>query len=222
MPSQVKPLLLHTMDAPWRPNPLKAAILLESLRVPYEAKRWVSGSASNGVDGPVFVKINPNSRTPVLEDPNAGVLVWESGAVLHHLLRTYGTDSKFGPGPTAQDKADCDQWNQVLLATLAPAMGELAFFRKSENKEATSHFQDEIHRTLAVLNTHLGVKSPFFLGEHFTIVDMNFYPWLNISKLIGLNTEEYTHISRWLEECQSIPAIGAALKTIEKGKPAQE
>ena len=129
------------MDANWRPNPLKVAILLELLKIPYEVKKWVSGSGTKGVEGPAFTKINPYGRTPALEDINTGIVVWESGAVLEYILRTYDGENLTGPAPSGQDKVIFDEWNQVLLTGLAPAMGELAYFRGTEQREAITHFE---------------------------------------------------------------------------------
>lgn len=34
-------------------------------------------------------KINPNGRVPAIEDPNTGLNIWESGAIIEYLLETY-------------------------------------------------------------------------------------------------------------------------------------
>ena len=60
----MKPLILHAHAS--GPNPMKVAILLENLEVPYEVKLWEIGDADNGVKGPVFTKINENGRVPAL------------------------------------------------------------------------------------------------------------------------------------------------------------
>lgn len=79
MSSDIKPLTLHAHGT--GPNPYKIACALELLNVPYEVKLWQFGDAPNGVKGPNFLKINENGRVPALEDPNTGVVSWESGAV---------------------------------------------------------------------------------------------------------------------------------------------
>lgn len=217
MNKSLQPVLLHTMDAAWRPNPLKAAILLETLKIPYEVKKWVSGSGPDGVEGVNFTRINPYGRTPAVEDRNKGVIVWESGAVLEYLLRTYDTDNVAGPGPSEQDRATFDEWNQVLLTGLAPAMGELAYFRRAGNADVASHFEQQIHRSLAVIEARLGQTGGFFMGSGFTAVDMNFYPWLTLWELLGLKIDDYSSLRKWLGACESVPQVSQGLKSIEKG-----
>lgn len=205
------------MDLNWRPNPLKAAILLEHLQIPYQVKKWVSGTGAIGVEGTEFVKINPFGRTPAIEDPNNGVLVWESGAVLNHILRTYDRDNLAGPGPTEQDRAAFDEWNDVLLTGVAPLMAELAYFRRTNEAAGVQHFETQIHRSLSVIEAHLKKSESFFVGGRFTAVDINFYPWLNLCDFVNLDITAYPNLEAWLESCKSVPAVAAALETIESG-----
>ena len=41
---------------------------------------------------PPFEAITPNGRVPAIEDPNTGITLWESGAIIEYLVQTY--DSK--------------------------------------------------------------------------------------------------------------------------------
>jgi glutathione S-transferase len=218
MAKDIKPLLLHTMDLSWRPNPLKVAILLEALQIPYSAKQWISGQTDNGVEGSIFKELNPHGRTPVLEDPNTSITVWESGAVLEYVLRTYGADSAFGPGSSPQSQADFDQWNHHVLTTLAPAIGEMGFFRQQDNSQAVKHFQAAVYASVDALNTRLKEKGKFLMGEHFTVLDMNAFPWLGLMPLLGLSTASYPEVERWLRLCQAETVIESAMKKIEAGQ----
>lgn len=84
MSGNTKPLTLHAHAS--GPNPIKIAIALEALGVPYEVKLWDFGDdATKGVKGKAFLAINENGRVPALEDPNTGVVSWESGAILNYM-----------------------------------------------------------------------------------------------------------------------------------------
>ena len=122
--SSIKPLILHAHGT--GPNPYKVAAALEFLQLPYEVKLWQFGDAKNGVKGSDFLKINENGRVPALEDPNTGVISWESGAVMNYIRRVYDKQNKLGPRSTSeQDIVDFEKWEYFLLSTLGPMMGKV-------------------------------------------------------------------------------------------------
>lgn len=129
MGSGMKPLLLHAHHN--GPNPIKIAIALEYLQIPYEVEIWEGGDdPKKGVKGERFLKINENGRVPALEDPNNGVVSWESGAIMNYILRNYDPKNKMGPrGNTEQDRVDFDKWQYFLVTTLAPFSGQCNWFR---------------------------------------------------------------------------------------------
>lgn len=124
-----KPLLLHAH--PGGPNPLKIAIALEFLKVPYDLKIWVFGDDPHkGVKGTDFLKINENGRVPALEDPNTGVVAWESGAIMNYIRRVYDKQNVLGPKESGeQAQVDFDKWEYFLLTTLGPMTGQLNWFK---------------------------------------------------------------------------------------------
>ena len=123
MSSSTKPLVLHAHGT--GPNPYKIAAALEFLGLPYEVKLWQFGDAPNGVKGPEFLKINENGRVPAVEDPNTGVVSWESGACMNYLLRVYDKEDKLGPkGDDEQARVDFDKWTFFLVSSLGPMMGQ--------------------------------------------------------------------------------------------------
>jgi len=119
-----KPLTLHAHAT--GPNPIKIAMALEFLQVPYTIKMWDFGDdPEKGVKGTAFTKINENGRVPALEDPNTGVVSWESGAVMNYLRRVYDKGGKLGArGESEQDVVDLEKWEYFLLSTLGPMTGK--------------------------------------------------------------------------------------------------
>lgn len=129
MAAHMKLVILHAHAT--GPNPIKVAMALESLKVPYTIKMWdFSDDPSTGVKGTAFLKINENGRVPALEDPNTGVVSWESGACMNYIRRVYDKGNTIGPpGDSAQELVDFEKWEYFLLSTLGPMTGQTNWFR---------------------------------------------------------------------------------------------
>lgn len=129
MAAHIKPLILHAHAT--GPNPIKIAIALESLNIPFIVKSWdFSDEPNKGVKSAEFLKINENGRVPALEDPNTDVVSWESGACMNYVRRVYDTGNKIGPsGGSGQDLVDFEKWEYFLLTTLGPMTGQVNWFR---------------------------------------------------------------------------------------------
>lgn len=135
MSTQLEALTLHAHAT--GPNPIKIAIVLEYLSVPYKIKMWEFGDDPvKGVKGAAFLKINENGRVPALEDPNTGVVSWESGACINYLRRQYdrngtilGPRGVSGGSAKAQDIVDFEKWEYFLLTTLGPMTGQTNWYR---------------------------------------------------------------------------------------------
>jgi hypothetical protein len=125
----MQPLNLHAHAT--GPNPIKLAIALEALSLPYNIQQWDFGDdPQKGVKGETFLRINENGRVPALEDPNTGVVSWESGACMNYLRRVYDKSNLLGPvGDSEQDKVDFEKWEYFLLTTLGPMTGQTNWFR---------------------------------------------------------------------------------------------
>lgn len=127
MPTQ--PLILHAHAT--GPNPIKIAIALEALKLPYRIQQWEFGDhPERGVKGAAFLKINENGRVPAIEDPNTGVVSWESGACMNYVRRVYDQQQHIGPvSQKEQDVVDFEKWEYFLLTTLGPMTGQTNWFR---------------------------------------------------------------------------------------------
>src|SRR4051812_39387587 len=91
--ANIKPIKLYGDGGP---NPPKVQILLEELGLPHEviSVPWAD------IKKPEYTAINPNGRIPSIQDPNTGITLWESGAIIEYLIDKYDTDHKlsFEPG----------------------------------------------------------------------------------------------------------------------------
>lgn len=111
--SSVKPITIHAHKG--GPNPWKVVLLLEELNVPYQNKFH----EFDQLHKEPFESLNPNGRTPVIEDPNTGITLWESGAILEYLIETYDKSHTF-TYTSAPEKFYLQQWLHFQVSGQGP------------------------------------------------------------------------------------------------------
>ncbi|KAI4094518.1 MAG: hypothetical protein LQ339_007479 [Xanthoria mediterranea] len=221
----MKPLLLHGHTA--GPNPYKVRLVLEYLQLPYEHKIWVLGDGPNGVKSAEFLKINENGRVPALEDPNTGVVSWESQAVINYLLRVYDKSHTLSPGPDAseQERVDYDKWTAFLTTTFGPMMGQrnwYVHFNGSDNPDAKKRYEEQCLRCFGVLEGQLAKSDgKSVLPSGFSAVDCHFWPWLRQYGFAQLDVSKYTMFLKWFKGIEGRPEVKRIDERIAKEKEAQ-
>ncbi|CAG8120194.1 unnamed protein product [Penicillium olsonii] len=202
MAGHIKPLTLHAHSS--GPNPVKVAMALEALHIPYEVKQWEFGpDPKKGVKGETYLKINENGRVPAIEDPNTGVTAWESGACMNYIRRVYDKGNVIGPsGDSAQDLVDFEKWEYFLLSTLGPMMGQTNWFKHfnaEKNENALERYTAQAYRCYDVLEGQLkksGGES--IIPGRVTAVDYHFEPWVRSYSFAGLSLDNHPLIFKWL------------------------
>jgi glutathione S-transferase len=124
--TSLKPIILYASGP--SPNPHKPAILLEELGLPwtYHHVNIVNGE----VKAEPYISINPNGRLPSIEDPNTGIKIWESGAIIEYLIETYDQSHKFH-SEEGQKKWDEKSWLFFQASGQGPYFGQKVWFDKS-------------------------------------------------------------------------------------------
>nr|AIL25479.1 Ure2p7 [Exophiala pisciphila] len=223
----VKSLLLHAHDA--GPNPFKIAMALEFLKVPYHVKMWEFGDdPQKGVNSATFLKINENGRVPALEDPNTGVVSWESGAIMNYVRRVYDKAGKLGPkSSNEQDIVDLEKWEQFLLTTLGPMTGQVSWFKNYnalKNEDALNRYCEQTFRCYRVFEEQLRKSGGETVlgGSRVTSVDLHFQAWVKKHEVVGLSLENYPLIDKWLARISALPEVKAAYKKLGDAPKAGE
>ena len=210
------------------PNPLKVAIVLQYLHVPYEVKIWEFGDdPRRGVKGEDYAQISPNGRVPAVQDPNTGVLVWESGAIINYLKRQYDTDRILGPkDPNPQAQADLEQWEYLLLTTLGPMTGQLVWFtyyNVQKNEDAIERYRKQVYRCYDVLEGLLERSGGIgILPCGITSVDCHYEPWIRPVEYIGVSLQGHPRIQRWLRNMCEELAVKDAYQSIKDATALQD
>lgn len=216
MTSQLKPIKVWGKGGP---NPPKIYMVLEELGLPYEG---VSISFP-ALKEPDFLKINPNGRMPAIHDPNTGLTLWESGAIVEYLVERYDSESnpKLGFPRGSPEAALARQWLFFQVSGQGPYYGQAVFFFKYQpNPEAHERFVKEMHRVTSVLEGWLaerkkeagpGGDGPWLVGDRYSYADLSFVGWQHIiTKVIGedkFKPDDYPTVKEWLDKMQARQAI---------------
>ncbi|KAH8891191.1 glutathione S-transferase [Thozetella sp. PMI_491] len=218
--ASIKPLLLHAHST--GPNPIKIAIALEMLKVPYNLQLWQLGdNPENGVKSAKFLKITPNGRVPALEDPNTGVVSWESGAIMNYIRRMYDKENLLGPRDSGeQGIVDFEKWEYFLLTTLGPMTGQTNWFRRyhhTQNEDALNRYVEQTTYYYGVFEGQLKTtEGESVLPGGITAVDLHFLPWLNQHDVAGLSLEPYPNITKWLKKMLGLAEVQRAFQRIKE------
>ena len=197
------------------PNPMKIALLLEELGLPYEA---VPVDTRQGAQfAPAFLAVNPNAKVPAITDGE--VTVFDSNAILLYLAER---EQKFFPSMAqAKERGAALSWLLFIASGIGPFSGQSVHFRHAapEPKEyALNRYDYEAHRHWGVLEKRLS-QHTFMLGNDYSIVDMALWGWARMLPYV-LGTGEatwtqYPNIKRLLDAVNARPAAqrAEALKT---------
>jgi GST-like protein len=189
------------------PNPRKVALLLEELGLPYEVVPIDTRKGEQFT--PAFRAINPNSKTPALEDGDAKV--FDSNAILLYLAEKTG---RFLPANTPVARGELLSWLMFVATGIGPYSGQAVHFKHvaPEQKEYPSkRYNYEAERHWAILDERLA-KRRYMVGDTYTIVDMAVWGWAAaVPFIFGEGAwDSRLNVKRLLDEINTRPAAARA------------
>ena len=213
------PLQLYSLGTP---NGVKIAVMLEELLAlgkrdaAYDIHFVKIGKGEQF--GSDFVKLNPNSKIPVLLDqskePNQ--TVFESCAILFYLAEKYGA---FLPQDPAE-RMECLSWlfwQESSASFLGGGFGHFYKYAPYPMEYPINRYTMESKRQLDVLNRHLAERE-YMCASGYSIADIAIWSWygqLAMGDVYNaeefLNTEIYTHVLRWAKEIKQREAVQKGL-----------
>lgn len=206
MSSQLKPIILWGgVDGP---NPPKVAMLLEELNLPWTPKYI----PLTDLKTPEYEKINPNGRLPSIEDPNTGITIWESGAILEYLIAEYDKTHILSFPAGTPEFYNAKQWLTFQVSGQGPYYGQIYYFRRYHPENVPSvinRFINEARRVSAVLDKHLATHS-YIVGDKYTYVDIAWLPWQSVVAMADEAfdpAKEFPHVQAWLDRLRARPAV---------------
>jgi GST-like protein len=185
------------------PNPLKVALLLEELGLPYEVVPVDTRKGEQHT--PAFKALNPNAKTPALEDGDAKV--FDSNAILLYLAEKTG---RFLGDNTPVARGELFSWLMFVATGIGPYSGQAVHFKHvaPEPKEyPQKRYNFEADRHWGVLNDHLA-KRRYMVADTYTIVDMAVWGWARaIPFIFGEGAwDTRPNVKRLLDEISARPA----------------
>jgi glutathione S-transferase len=182
-------------------NSYKVRLLLAQLGIPCEIVEVdILKSESRTAE---FLKINPNGRTPVLDDN--GFILAESNAILVYLAK--GT--KFLP-EDRQKFALVFQWMFFEQYSHEPFIATSRFWiqHKPESPEKTALLaskRDGGWAALKLMEGHLA-KNNFFVGD-YSIADIALFAYTHVAHEGGFPLDEFPRIQAWIEGMKAQPGF---------------
>ncbi len=215
--------ILQYTDIPQGPNPWKTAIMLEELGVEYEHKQLQFPEMKQEP----FESVNPNGRVPAIVDPNTGVTMWESGAIIEYLVETYDKDKKFSYD-SSPEKWLTKTWLHFQMSGQGPYFGQKAWFSMFHPEKipsAIERYEKEVKRVVGVIDRHLKKNgTEYLVGDKCTYADLAFIPWNTFIPNFGLDVDvakEYPNFHAWNDRLTARPAVKKVLEAWGKAKAQQ-
>ncbi|EKG09914.1 Glutathione S-transferase [Macrophomina phaseolina MS6] len=206
--SSLKPIVLYSHAS--GPNPWKVAIVLEELNLPYETKFLEFPQMKQEP----FESLNPNGRVPAIEDPNTGVKLFESGAIIEYLIETYDQSATLHYASSPEKFLE-KSWLHFQMSGQGPYYGQkawFAYFHPERNiTSAIERYTTEIKRVLGVIDRHLAKSGkPYLVGDKVSYADLAFVPWhMNLGFLLPDSdpSKEFPTFAKWNQSLLERPSV---------------
>ncbi|MFJ3046067.1 glutathione S-transferase family protein [Herbaspirillum chlorophenolicum] len=183
----------YTADTP---NGLKVSIYLHEAGIPH---RQIALDLSAGEQHrPDYRRINPNGKIPAIVDHDAGITLFESGAILSYLAAKTGV---LQPA-SLTEQMQVQQWLHFQIGGIGPMLGQLWWFlhgSRTGNREAIERYRKEAMRLYGVVEQRL-LQSAFLATTEFSIADIAAYSWLRTWDELGLDISPFDRVRSWLDQ----------------------
>lgn len=186
------------------PNGRKVSILLEELGIEY--KVFPIDISKGEQHAPEFLKIAPNNRIPAIVDPDTGMHLMESGAIMLYLADKY---DRFWVKGTEYWRMM--EWLMWQMGGLGPMLGQVHHFVKynpGKAPYAEERYSAEGSRLYKVLNTRLAGRD-FVSGDgrgEYTIADISMFPWIARHDWQQIDLNDYPNVRDWYVRIAERPA----------------
>lgn len=185
---------------------LRVRWLLEELGLPYR----LAVRSFAELRRPEHLALHPLGKVPVLVDGE--LTLFESGAILQHLLERYG-EGRLEPKPGSAERSLFWQWFHYAEATLTPPLGLLvrhtALLPEAERIPAAAAWgRAQAAQALAPVERALAGRS--WLLPEFSAADVMMGYSVKLASLLRLLGGAHPNLCAWLARCEERPAYARA------------
>jgi len=198
------------------PNPMKVALLLEELGLPYEP---IPVDTRKGEQfAPAYLPINPNGKVPAIIDGDDAV--FDSNAILLYLAEKTG---RFLAEPIPAYRGQLLSWLMFVASGIGPYSGQAVHFRHHapEPKEyALNRYDFEAERHYKILDARLQ-NQRYMVGASYTIVDMAVWGWARLIPHVMGSPEawnRFPNLKRLHDEINARPAAAGVERLRDRYK----
>ena len=167
--------------------------------------------------------MNPNGRVPAIHDPNTGITLWESGAIVSYLIDEYDKGNKLSYPSTEKAKYyETNQWLHFQASGQGPYFGQSVWFRNFHGEKipsAMERYEKEVKRVSSVIDSYLAKQgTPYLTGDKCTYADLAFVPWIKLMDPMVLGKEKNDQLNeelptykKWVDAMFARDAVKTAM-----------
>ena len=219
LPVGEAPLQLYSLGTP---NGIKITVMLEELLALGKAEAaydlHIIDIGKGEQFGSDFVKLNPNSKIPVLLDQSKSPAqpVFESCAILIYLAEKFGA---LLPEDVV-NRMECLSWlfwQESSASFLGGGFGHFYRYAPYPMEYPINRYAMETKRQLDVLDRHLAERE-YICANGYSIADIAIWSWYGRLAMGDvyhaeefLGTASYTHVLRWAQVIQQREAVQQGL-----------
>jgi glutathione S-transferase len=185
---------------------LSPHIILRETNTPFTLVK-VDLAAKKAEDGSDFFGVNPNGYVPALQLDD-GTILTEGPAIVQYIADTAGATS-LAPANGTLGRYKLQSWLNFISTELHKTFSPL--FGTSMPESGKAVMKEKLHERFAVIEKHLA-KSPYVMGDSFTLPDAYLFTVLGWTRPLQLDMERYPHIRAYLERVAERPTVQAAMK----------
>lgn len=167
---------------------------------------------------PAYENICINGRTPAISDPNTGITLWESGAIIEYLIDIYDKHNILGFPTGTPEHFLAKQWLFFQVSGQGPYFGQamwFSLFHAEKIQSAQDRYIHEIRRVSGVLDRALQGRD-WLVGDRYSYADLAFLAWYeSVARILAGKLDlagEFSELWAWLERIRRRPAIDRVLR----------